>query len=596
MTEYQALFMEEANELFANAYDRLLVAEENDYLDSEAIAELFRILHTIKGGGGSVDFDRLSRYAHSLENMLSLLRDGKIAYKSGMAEFLLDSFDQMQEILKAESQNRVDNSEYAIKLERLERKAREFIDGFIDGDAPEAGGKSAQKGESQETDDDGFALFDPAQIEAAQNERATEAAADASDNPAPPDPVEYSYAERGKSASIRVDLDKIDLLLNRVGELVITNSTLTRFAERLESRADRDEMSERLAQLTRHIRDLQDAVMGVRMIAMEHIYAKLPKIARDVAKKLGKRARLVHSGGGVEIDKMIIEGLNDPLMHIIRNALDHGIESPHEREAVGKNPVGLISVSATQENGQIVITIADDGRGIDTLKVVSKAIEYKLISAKQASTMSDDEKNDLVFAAGLTTADAVTDISGRGVGMDVARNNIAKLGGVVRVKSQKGVGTSVTITLPLTLAILDGLNVEVGDHRYILPLSSVVESLQPRQSMIQANGDGSKTTLMLRDSFIPILELYSLFNIKPKYADPSSGMLIVVRAGGERIALFVDSFGAQQQVVVKSLEKNFRRVSGIGGATVQGDGEVVLILDPLGLVEKERETRQTRTR
>ena len=282
MTEYQSLFLEEASELFANAYDCLLNAEENDYLDSRAIGELFRILHTIKGGGGSVDFDRLSRYAHGLENMLSLLRDGKIAYQSGMAEFLVDSFDQMQEILKAESQNRIDNAEYNIKLERLDRRAREYIgeksdaardDKALDADEgfalfdpaqiDAAQNPAADKNDeiyAQDVASEGFALFDPAQIEAAQAHAEQNPAAD---NPSAPPP---ESGDKTKSASIRVDLDKIDLLLNRVGELVITNSMLSRFSERLESKADRDEMGERLGQLTRHIRALQDAVMGVRMI------------------------------------------------------------------------------------------------------------------------------------------------------------------------------------------------------------------------------------------------------------------------------------------------------------------------------------------
>ncbi|MDR1451923.1 MAG: chemotaxis protein CheA [Helicobacteraceae bacterium] len=588
MTEYQSLFLDEAGELFSNAYDRLFAAEEKDYLDQDAVAELFRILHTIKGGGGSVDFNYISRYAHGLENILSQLRDGKIAYQSKMAEFFVDCLDQMMEILKAESQNRLDKSEYELKLKRLENKLSEYENASSSKHESENENIEAINAALDQKDsDEGFMLFDPSEIEAAQNESPVISVLSENAD------KEKNFQEQKASASIRVDLYKIDLLLNRVGELVIANSMLSRFAERLESRVDRDEMRDKLAQLTRHIRELQDSVMSARMIPMERVYAKLPKIARDVAKKLGKRARLIHSGDGVEIDKMIVEGLNDPLMHVIRNSLDHGLESPAEREAAGKNPVGLINVSAMQENGQIVIAISDDGRGIDTFKVVSKAIERGLVAAEQASKMSDDEKNDLIFLAGLTTSEVVTDISGRGVGMDVARNNIAKLGGIVRVKSQRGKGASVTITLPLTLAILDGLNVNVGDHRYILPLSSVIESLQPRQSMIQRNGDGSKMTLMLRDSFIPILELHSLFCIKPKFTEPQRGMLIVVRAGGEKVALFADSFGVQQQVVVKSLEKNFRRVGGIGGATVQGDGEVVLILDPLSLVEKERELRQS---
>ncbi|MDR2034540.1 MAG: chemotaxis protein CheA [Helicobacteraceae bacterium] len=598
MTEYQTLFLEEANELFSEAYDRLLAAEESGSLDDEGIKELFRILHTVKGGGGSVDFNRLSQYAHKLEDMLSRLRDGKIGYQSSMAGFLVDSVDQMQEILNAEAQNRLNDGEFELKLKRLERGVNKYLN------AEKPSDPIAPIIQNDAIADEGFALFDPETIAAAQNENA------AIEQKAPPkeekEEEQDRFAQRVtsssssgenkiKTSSIRIDLDKIDLLLNRVGELVITNSVLSRFAERLESRSDREEMIERLGQLTRHIRELQDAVMSARMIPMEHIYAKLPKIARDIAKKLGKRARLIHSGDSVEVDKMIIEGLNDPLMHIIRNAIDHGIESPSERQAAHKDPVGLISVNTTQEEGQIVIRVKDDGRGIDTLRVVSKAIENRLIRADLAAKMNDEERNDLVFLAGLTTTDRATDISGRGVGMDIVKNNIAKLGGIARIKSQKGIGTSVTITLPLTLAILDGLTVNVGEQTYILPLSSVAESLQPRQSMIQANGDGSKMTLMLREHFIPIIELYSLFNIKPKHLDPTKGILIVSKAGEERVALFVDSFGAQRQVVVKSLEKNFRRVSGIGGATVQGDGTVVFILDPLGLVEKERELKAKRT-
>jgi two-component system chemotaxis sensor kinase CheA len=610
MTEYQSLFTEEANELLAAGYERLLSAEEKDFLDAESIKELFRVLHTIKGGSGSVDFNALSRYAHGLENMLSQLREGKIAYEKGMASFFVDCLDQMQEILAAESQNRLNDAEFSLKLERLEKAIGEYTsetsaaktqsddEGFTLFD-PEAIAAAAQ------SEDEGFTLFDPEAIAAAAQEDERESAKlngekrlteDNIADRVAPEKTERKTNENFKNASIRVDLYKIDTLLNRVGELVITNSTLSSFSARLSSRSDREEMGERLAQLTRHIRELQDSVMGVRMIPMEHIYAKLPKIVRDLAKKLDKRARLVHVGSNVEIDKMIIEGLNDPLMHVIRNSIDHGIESPSEREAAKKDPTGLINVSAMQENGQIVIVVSDDGRGIDTMKVVSKAIENRLVRADLVMRMNDDEKNDLIFLAGLTTTDRVSDISGRGVGMDVVRSNVAKLGGIVRVKSEKGKGTSVTIALPLTLAILDGLTVNVGDQKYILPLSSVVESLQPRESMIQTNGDGSRMTLMLRERFIPILELYSLFGAKPKFVEPAKGMLIVVRAGGERVALFVDSFDEQRQVVVKSLEKNFRRSPGIGGATVQGDGSIVLILDALGLVEKERETRRARAR
>ncbi|GHV08891.1 chemotaxis protein CheA [Campylobacterota bacterium] len=615
MTEYQSLFLGEAGELFASGYDRLLPAEESDSLDAEAVAELFRILHTIKGSSGGVDFNNLSRYAHSLENLLSYLRDGKVGYKSGMASFLVDSLDSMQQILDKESQDTLDSADFETKIAVMEKRVAEFLALPSSTPAPVSAPKPVPT-----TSNDGFILFDPADIAKFEAAQETTKLDDHYDHPvsddgmidaaslaiyeamsagnetivADPTPIEEirkSTASSGniQMASIRVDLDKIDLLLNRVGELVITNAMLDRFAEKLQNHHDKNILREQLAQLERHIRDLQDAVMSVRMVPMEQIYAKLPKIVRDLAKKLGKQVRLVHSGDSVEIDKMMIEGLNDPLMHIIRNAIDHGLEPPKEREESGKAPAGLITVTAAQENGQIIININDDGRGINVERVVQKAIENRTISHEMAAKLSDEEKLNLVFNAGLSTVGEISDISGRGVGMDVVRSNISKLGGLVRLSSTPRRGTRISIVLPLTLAILDGLNVFVGDQRYILPLSAVVESLQPGPKVIKSNGDGSRKILMLRERFIPIIEMHRLFAIEPKYAQIEDGILIVVRAGEERFALFVDSFGAQQQVVVKSLEKNFRRVRGIGGAMVQGDGTVALILDPLGIIDKERE-------
>lgn len=589
MNEYQTLFLAEAGELFSSAYDTLLPAEEADALEGDAVDELFRIIHTLKGSSGGVDFDHLCRYAHQLENLLERLREGEILYQSGMAGFLVDAVDQMQDILAHESKNNLNEEDFARNLETLEKKVAAY--GAPQGaQAPDEGFvlfDEADYAAAAQPEDDGFVLFDEDDLAAA-----TAAAVPPESPPQQTDePPAEKPIEQVNTASIRVDLGKIDQLLNRVGELVIVNSMLGPFADKLENRTDRDEMNERLTQLQRHIRDLQEAVMGVRMIPIEHIYAKFPKIVRDISRKLGKQVRLSHSGDSVEIDKMMIEGLTDPLTHIIRNSLDHGIETPDERRAAGKDPTGVVTLAAMQENGQMVITVTDDGRGIDAQRVIAKAIEKGLVTPEHAARLSDEEKIDFIFSPGLSTAQKVSDISGRGVGMDVVRSNIAKLGGIVRLKSKAGSGTRFTIVLPLTLAILDGLNVGVGECRYILPLSSVVESLQPSAAQVKYNGDGTRKMLMLRERFIPVIELHELFKIPPKYREIHEGMLIVVRAGEERFALFVDEFGTQQQVVVKSLEKNFRRVGGIGGATVQGDGSVALILDPLGILEKERETR-----
>ncbi len=399
-------------------------------------------------------------------------------------------------------------------------------------------------------------------------------------------PKEEKETSKKSSASnnIRVNLDKIDLLMNNVGDLVITNAMLTQFSTSIEETKTRNAVLERLELLERHIRDMQDSIMSIRMVPMESIYSKFPKVVRDISKKLGKKVEFKHFGDGVEIDKAMIEGLTDPLMHIIRNSLDHGLETPDVRTASGKDEVGSIIISAEQANGQMIITIEDDGKGIDATKVALKALDQGQIDENQYNTMSDSEKAMLVFGAGVSTADEVTDISGRGVGMDVVKTNIHKLGGAIKLDTKLGEGTIITIMLPLTLAILDGLDIAVGDQKYILPLSSIVESLQPTSDMIKKIGDGSQDLLMLREEFIPVVRLHQLFGVEPTFENLEDGMLIVVKSGNTKVAISIDEFLNQHQVVVKPLDKNFRSVEGIGAATVRGDGSIGLILDVLGII------------
>ena len=384
--------------------------------------------------------------------------------------------------------------------------------------------------------------------------------------------------------SIRVNLDKIDLLMNNVGDLVITNAMLTQFSSTIEESKTRISVLERLELLERHIRDMQDSIMSIRMVPMESIYSKFPKVVRDISRKLGKKVEFKHYGDNVEIDKAMIEGLTDPLMHIIRNSLDHGIEMPETRSSGGKMETGSISISAEQANGQMIITIEDDGKGIDSEKVALKALEKGQIDENQYSSMSENEKALLVFGAGVSTADEITDISGRGVGMDVVKTNIHKLGGAIRLDTKLGIGTTITIVLPLTLAILDGLDIRVGENKYILPLSSIVESLQPTSEMIKKIGDGTRDLLMLREEFIPIVRLHKLFGLKDSFENLEDGMLIVVKSGNIKVALSIDEFLNQHQVVVKPLDKNFRSVQGVGAATVRGDGSIGLILDVVGII------------
>lgn len=385
--------------------------------------------------------------------------------------------------------------------------------------------------------------------------------------------------------SIRVNLDKIDLLMNNVGDLVITNAMLTQFSSTIEEAKIRGSVLERLELLERHIRDMQDSIMSIRMVPMDSIYSKFPKVVRDISKKLGKKVEFKHFGDNVEIDKAMIEGLTDPLMHIIRNSLDHGIEMPEDRSKAGKSDTGTIIISAEQANGQMIITIEDDGKGIDSEKVAQKALEKGQIDENQFNTMSANEKALLIFGAGLSTAEQITDISGRGVGMDVVKTNIHKLGGVIKLDTELGKGTVITIMLPLTLAILDGLDIRVGDQKYILPLSSIVESLQPTSDMIKKIGDGTQDLLMLREEFIPVVKLHQLFGLQKSFEKLEDGMLIVVKSGNTKVALSIDEFLNQHQVVVKPLDKNFRSVQGIGAATVRGDGSIGLILDVVGIID-----------
>ena len=372
--------------------------------------------------------------------------------------------------------------------------------------------------------------------------------------------------------------------MNNVGDLVITNAMLTQFSTSIEETKTRAAVLERLELLERHIRDMQDSIMSIRMVPMESIYSKFPKVVRDISRKLSKKVEFKHYGDNVEIDKAMIEGLTDPLMHIIRNSLDHGIEMPSQRDAAGKPETGSISISAEQANGQMIITIEDDGKGIDCEKVALKALEKGQIDEYQYNNMTDNEKAMLIFGADLSTADQITDISGRGVGMDVVKTNIYKLGGAIKLDTILGQGTTITIMLPLILAILDGLDIKVGNQKYILPLSSIVESLQPTSDMIKKIGDGSRDLLMLREEFIPIVRLHRLFGLEDSFENLEDGMLIVVKSGNTKVALSIDEFLNQHQVVVKPLDKNFRSVQGIGAATVRGDGSIGLILDVVGII------------
>jgi len=390
-------------------------------------------------------------------------------------------------------------------------------------------------------------------------------------------------AAQPEAATIRVAISKVDQLINLVGELVITQAMLAQNSRALDPTANQQLLAG-LADLDRNTRDLQESVMSIRMIPMSVVFSRFPRMLRDLAGKLGKKVELVTHGEATELDKGLVEKITDPLTHLVRNSCDHGIETPEERVRAGKPETGTITLSAAHQGGSIVIEVRDDGRGLSRQKILKKARERGLDVSDQ---MSDAEVWQLIFAPGFSTAEVVTDVSGRGVGMDVVKKNIAALNGTVEIDSSEGYGMRVSVRLPLTLAIMDGMSVGVGDEVYILPLSSVVESFQVKPEAVNTVAQGSRL-VKVRDEYMPVVELEKIFQVPRRDMTKQSDIMVVVEAEGSRVALLVDELLGQQQVVVKNLEANYRKVPNVSGATILGDGTVALILDTSALVRRSR--------
>lgn len=394
-------------------------------------------------------------------------------------------------------------------------------------------------------------------------------------NKAPETAKSKSPVKTQESSSIRVSIDKVDSLINMVGELVITQSMLGQLGQNFDiTRVQR--LQEGLAQLEHNTRELQESVMKIRMMPISFVFSRFPRLVRDVSISLDKKIELVMSGENTELDKTVMEKIGDPMVHLIRNSIDHGIELPAIRVAAGKPETGTVKLDAYHQSGNIVIEIKDDGAGLNTDRILEKAIEKGLVL--EGANLSQDQIFDLIFQPGFSTADVVSDLSGRGVGMDVVRRNIAALNGSIDVSSERGKGSRFVIRLPLTLAILDGQLVKVGKEIYIFPLVSIVESIQLDDRAINHVG-GHSDVLQLRDEYVPILELDSVFNIEKEKKPIEDSIIVVVETDGEKMGVLVDELLGQQQVVIKSLEENYKRVDGISGATILGDGTVALIVD-----------------
>ncbi|MEA1955243.1 MAG: chemotaxis protein CheA [Campylobacterota bacterium] len=592
-------FVGEFVDLVHNINDCLELGNKLDEYDEEFLREIFRFVHTLKGSSLFMGLEKFSNYLHSIETLLDMARDKDIVYTKEINKYLIEVINVSQQIADDEINNDLDLSVYDEKLNELEENIKNII---LDSKLNK-GYELFQDKSVIDSNNDCFVFFDENNSSVIDS-KLVEVPVKAKEKVQTIEPkvqeekiqkiIEEKPEQQVKkqtirkmaaSSSIRVGLDKIDFLMNRVGDLVITKSMLFEYSRELSAQINNRGLVERLEVIDREIRELQEAVMSVRMTPMDSVYQKFPKVIRDLSKKLNKQVNFIYDGETVEIDKLMMEGLIDPLTHIIRNSMDHGIETSQERVKRGKDPIGTLKITTIQESGHIIMSITDDGAGINVNKVCQKALENGVVSEDEALLMDDNEKAMLIFRAGLSTADEVSDISGRGVGMDVVENNINSLGGYIKLQTRRNKGTTFKIILPLTLAILDGLNVEIGSQIFIMPLNMILESLQPTKDNIKNIGDNEKEILMLRDEFIPIIRLHEFFSLEPRYKKIEDAMLIVTQIDMNKVALLVDNFLEQEQIVVKSLDKNYRKIDGVSAATIRGNGSIGLILDIMNIVD-----------
>ncbi|AKC88076.1 chemotaxis protein CheA [Pseudoxanthomonas suwonensis] len=648
LQRFHATYFEESREGL-DAMEAGLLALEGGSLDPEVVNSVFRAAHSIKGGAATFGFDKMASLTHVLETLLDEIRAGKRALAASALDAMLGSVDVLRALLaEAEQGKPADPAAVAAVHARLEQElggsgeskaaaaAGPEPEGwniafapapslFMSGNDPLRILRELEHLGTLEVDarferlptfaqldpleaciawdlglrgkvprsaiDDVFAwVVDDCELDIQPQPAAAAAAvATAPVVAATPAAAQAAVPVAGQPAaeaesSIRVSVDKVDALINLVGELVITQAMLKQVSGGLDpGLAER--LTAGLELLERNTRDLQEAVIGVRMLPVDAVFRRFPRLVRDLSARLGKQVRLRTVGEGTELDKGLIEKIADPLVHLVRNSIDHGLEAPEARRAAGKDETGTITLAASHQGGHIVIEVADDGRGLNRDKILAKAAERGLAIPDNPS---DAQVWDLIFQPGFSTADQVTDLSGRGVGMDVVRRNIQALGGEVQLESGEGRGTRVVIRLPLTLAILDGMVVSTGGEILILPLNHVLEALQPQAEDIRTvAGDGR--VLRVRGEYLPLLSLAGHYAFG---AGGRESLVVVVEGDGQKLALQVEELVGQQQVVVKNLERNYRRVPGISGATILGDGRVALIVDVGGLVRLRQQLPQ----
>lgn len=632
MKQFHTVFFDESQE-HLDEMEQLLLELDITSPDAEMLNSIFRAAHSIKGGSGIFGFDALTSATHIMEGLLDKIRKGNLAITAAMVDLFLQAVDKLKEILLAYRHGDAidwagvhqlteqlevvtsgtatlpnpsvnENPAYGFFTETSPASESEAY-GFFEESATVSDEESfgffdePSVPENKDTvfgfvdsllaasDDEGFGFFDeipsvpaaPIVVPAIPPVIAPVSAAipvAEKNTELSHKPVKHKTAESVavESSSIRVDVAKVDQLINLVGEIVITQSMMNLLGQSLEG-AIAEKFQAVASELERNTREIQEAVMSIRMLPVSFVFNRFPRVVRDLAGKLGKQIELIIEGGDTELDKGLTEKLVDPLTHLVRNSIDHGIESPEVRRERGKDPAGKVTLRAAQQGGNIVISISDDGGGLNRERILEKAYENNI---PVSDNPKDEEVWQLIFAPGFSTAAAVTDISGRGVGMDVVKRNVQSLGGRIHIESRAGQGSSFTIHLPLTLAIVDGMCVSVGDQTFIIPLVSIVESIQPAQKDIKTLGSNDQL-LQVRNEYWPILRLHSIMQLEPVFSEVSKGIVVLVETAKHRFALFVDALVGQQQVVIKSLEQHYKRVEGVAGATILGDGSVALILD-----------------
>ena len=614
MSQFYQVFFEESAELLEEM-ERLLL--ELDVADpgKDALNAIFRTAHSIKGGSATFGFNEITETTHILESLLDKLRNDELRLRVEMVDVFLKAVDVIKMQLAGRQFASEVDAQAVAEICRQLNKLAQAKPAEVAVLAPAAAGQAAPPaaGGPEPVDpspENLFAILTEAEIALAPTSAATTApgAAVASGAegygfftevapPGAPNPGRRAadiagdaQPKRGRRASdhadteatsIRVGVEKVDQLINLVGELVITQAMLAQTASHVDA-ALYEALRTGLAQLEHNTRDLQESVMSIRMMPISFVFSRFPRVVRDLAGKLNKQVELKTVGEGTELDKGLIEKIADPLNHLVRNSLDHGIESPETRLAAGKPAMGTITLRAFHQGGNIVIEVSDDGAGLNRAKILAKARERGM---PVSDALSDQDVWQLIFEAGFSTAEVVTAVSGRGVGMDVVKRNIYAMGGRVEIESTLGAGTRISIRLPLTLAILDGMSVSVGKEVFILPLTFIIESLQPVKADIKTIA-GMGTVVHVRGEYLPVVALHQVLNVRPKVTEFERGIMVIVESEGCKSAMFVDDLLGQHQVVIKSLESNYRKVPGVSGATIMGDGKVALILDVEALARR----------